>query len=224
MRHSRTVYEASMAEVPGDLGREGGAECGPGHIEARSSPGGAVEGRAGMTDGAMSVLGGVRRNGAVAIAAWAILFLACGEAAKPARVVVRNPDYLVARSITREADAEHTIRVELPYSGAGYGFASDATLLDLNSIDLAAVAFAGGRTSLAGEATIWLPLTPEASQRLEAWSAEHAGAYLGIFLKGKLVAAPQIKSRIGGGIPLRVAGKSEGDAVLRELRSGGSAH
>jgi hypothetical protein len=176
-----------------------------------------------LTSGAIPALGRVRRSGAVAIAAWATLFLACGEAAKPARVVVRNPDYLVARSITREADAEHTMRVELPYSGAGYGFASDATLLDLNSIDLAAVAFAGGRTSLVGEAAIWLPLTPEASQRLEAWSAAHAGEYLGIFLKGRLVAAPQIKSRIGGGIPLRVPSKSEGDVVLRELRSGGAA-
>jgi preprotein translocase subunit SecD len=136
---------------------------------------------------------------------------------------VRNPDYLVVRSIRRDADAEHTRLVELPYSGSGSGFASDAVLLDLNSIDLAGAAFAGGRTSLVGEAAIWLPLTPEASQRLEAWSAAHTGDYLGIFLKGRLVSAPRITSRIGGGIPLRVGSKDEGDVVLRELRSGGAA-
>ena len=165
----------------------------------------------------------VCRVAVIAVAVSALLALACRrEDARPARIVVRNPDYLVVRPIKRDADAEHTRPVELPYSGAGYGFASDAVLLDLNAIDLGAVAFAGGRTSLVGEATIWLPLTPEASQRLEAWSAGHVGEYLGIFLKGNLVSAPEIKSRIGGGIPLRVSSKSEGDTVLRELRSGGA--
>jgi len=159
----------------------------------------------------------------VAIAAWASLFLSCGENTKSARVVVRNPEYLVARPIQREADAEHTILVELPYSGAGVGYASDAPLLDLNSIVLEGVEFSGGRTSLAGEATLWLPLKPEASKRLEAWSAQHTGEYLGIFLKGKLVSAPRIQSTISGGIPLRVPSKSEGDVVLKELRNGGAA-
>ncbi|HVQ54137.1 MAG TPA: hypothetical protein VMT25_03115 [Thermoanaerobaculia bacterium] len=160
----------------------------------------------------------------MAIAASVLVVLACHkEGANPVRVAVRNPDYFAARPIQREADAEHTIQVELPYSGAGYGYASDAPLLDLNSIVLEAVEFSGGRTSLAGEATLWLPLKPEASQRLDAWSAQHTGEYLGIFLRGKLVSAPQIKSRISGGIPLRVASKSEGDLVLKELRGGGAA-
>jgi hypothetical protein len=141
--------------------------------------------------------------------------------AETAPVVVRNPDYLVVRTITREADAEHTSRVEFPYSGAGYGFVSSSALFDLTGVDLAGVTFSGGRTSLVGEATLWLPLTPEASRRLEDWSAAHAGDYLGIFLEGKLVAAPRIQSRIGGGIPLRVASKSEGDVVLKKLRGGG---
>ncbi len=159
---------------------------------------------------------------AFAAVASALLALACGgPEATTTRVVVRNPDYLVLRPIRREADAEHTIRVELPYAGGGYGFASSTPLLDLNSFNLAAVNFAGGRTSVVGEATIWLPLTPEGSRRLEEWSSNAGRDYLGIFLKGKLVAAPQIKSKISGGIPLRVASKSEGDRVLKELRSGG---
>jgi preprotein translocase subunit SecD len=81
----------------------------------------------------------------------------------------------------------------------------------------------GGPPPLAGAATLWLPLTPEASRRLEAWSAQHTGEYLGIFLKGKLVSAPRIQTRISGGIPLRVASKGEGDVVLKELRGGGAA-
>ena len=153
------------------------------------------------------------------------VFLACScskDAAEPTRVIVRNPDYLVVRPIKRETDAEHTAPVELPYAGAGYGFASSSALLDLNSFDLGAVTFAGGRTSIAGEATIWLPLTPEGNRRLTAWSEQHVGDLLGIFLKGRLVAAPQIKTQVGGGIPLRVASKLEGDLVLEELRNGGA--
>ncbi len=161
--------------------------------------------------------------GAMAVVASALLFCACQKQdAEPSHVVVRNPGYLVVRPIRRDADAEHTARVELPYFGAGYGFASSSALLDLSSVDLGAVAFSGGRTSIVGEATIWLPLTPEGRRRLSAWSEQHAGDYLGIFLKGRLVAAPQIKTAIGGGIPLRVAGKREGDLVLEELRNGGA--
>jgi hypothetical protein len=164
-----------------------------------------------------------RPGGVMVVAAAALLAFACEKReARPARIEVRNPDYLVVRSITREADGEHTIPVELPYAGAGYGFASSSVLLDLNSVELNAVAFAGGRTSVVGEATLWLPLTPEGSRRLDAWSARHTGDFLGIFLKGRLVAAPRIEGRMGGGIPLRVSGKSEGDVVLSELRRGGA--
>jgi hypothetical protein len=164
-----------------------------------------------------------RRSRPVAVAASALLFLACQkEGSTPVQAVVRNPEYLVVRSITREADAEHTTRVEFPYAGAGYGFASTVALLDLNSIELGAVGFAGGRTSVAGEATLWLPLTAGGTQRLEDWSAHHEGDYLGIFLRGKLVAVPRIESKIGRGIPLRVRSKSEGDVVMHELQNGGA--
>jgi len=126
------------------------------------------------------------------------------------------------RSIHSEADAEHTIRVDLPYAGAGYGYASTSPLFDLTAVDIAGATFAGGRTSLAGEATIWLPLTAEGRGRLEAWSSQHTGDRLGIFLDGRLVAAPQVKTAIGGGFPLAVASKNEGDAVLARLRNGGA--
>lgn len=161
---------------------------------------------------------------AVTLVAWALAAWACHkQEATPAPIAVRNPDYLVVRPIRRNADAEHLTRVDLPYSGAGYGFASSSALLDMNSFDLGAAGFAGGRTSIVGEATIWLPLTPEGNRRLEAWSTHSEGDFLGIFLKGRLVAAPQIKGKIASGIPLRVASKSEGDLVLRELRNGGAA-
>lgn len=138
-------------------------------------------------------------------------------------MVVRNPEYLVVRTITVEPDAAHTLPVELPYAQVRQGFASTEPLLDLSSCEPGGAAFAGGRTSVVGEATIWLPLTPEGSRRLESWSRrpERAYEYLGIFLRGRLVAAPRVTTPLGGGIPLRVASKSDGDRVLRELRNGG---
>jgi hypothetical protein len=75
-----------------------------------------------------------------------------------------------------------------------------------------------------GPAALWVPLKPEANPRLAAWSARAAadGELLGLFLKGKLVAAPRMKTAVGGGITLPVASKSEGDAVLKRLRGGGA--
>jgi len=162
-----------------------------------------------------------RRISRVVLLVWACLASACSKPGPKHEVLIRNPQYLVIRPIARTADAEHTIPVELPYAGAGYGFASATPLADLRSFEPGAAAFAGGRTSVVGEATIWLPLTPEGTRRFEEWSGHPGGQYLGVFLRGKLIAAPEVRSRIGGGIPIRVSSKSEGDRVLRELRAGG---
>src|SRR5262249_2784964 len=147
--------------------------------------------------------------------AWVCLALACSK--PPAPIVVRNPEYLVLRPIARLADAEHTIPIELPYAGAGYGFASAAALLDLSAFQPGAAGSSGGRAGVGGEATFGLPLPPEGARRLEEWSsqAKAGGQYLGIFLRGKLIAAPEVRGPVGGGIPLRVANKIEGDRVLR---------
>jgi len=136
-------------------------------------------------------------------------------------VLVKNPDYVVVRSLKQEADAEHTMRVDLPYSGAGQAFAAAVPLLDLNAFVLANVRLESEQQDLAGGVSIWLPLTPEASRRLEKWTGEHIGQRLGVFLKGKLVEAPWIRSQIGSGIPLRVASKDEAATVLKELGRGG---
>jgi hypothetical protein len=167
------------------------------------------------------------RRGLVRCAALALLAVwsvaGCRNPETAAPVVVRDPNYLVVRPIRREPDADHTIPVDLPYSGGGQGFASATPLFDLTSFDLRRVEYAGGRTSVVGEAAIWLPLTPEGSRRLQEWSASHIGEQLGMFLKGRLVAAPVVRSAVSGGLPLAVAGKTEGDRVLRELRGGGAA-
>jgi preprotein translocase subunit SecD len=150
---------------------------------------------------------------------------ACRKAEPPARqpVVVRNADYLVLRSLTREEDAEHKTRVQMPYSGAGYAFAAATPLVDLNGFVLADAHLADGGADLAGGVAILMPLTPEGSRALEAWSTQHTGELLGVFLKGKLVDAPRVQSRISGVIPLRVASQAEAQSVLKELAKGGKS-
>jgi hypothetical protein len=147
----------------------------------------------------------------------------CGEKASTA-VAVRDPSYLVVRPIRRDADAEHTLQVDLPMAGGGYGFAAATPLLDMASFELGEAKFLGGRTSTVGSAAIWVPLKPEANPRLAEWSARAArnGDLLGIFVKGKLVAAPRMRTAVGGGILIPVPSKTEGDAVLKELRGGGA--
>src|SRR5215475_4519196 len=71
-----------------------------------------------------------RPKTAMAVLTSALVAFACqNQEVKPAHVIVRNPNYLVVRPISRVADAEHITRVDLPYSGAGYGFASSSALL-----------------------------------------------------------------------------------------------
>jgi hypothetical protein len=134
-------------------------------------------------------------------------------------VVVRDAGYLVARPIRSIGDAAHTIQVDLP--NGRLGFAATEPLIDMNSLDLRAAGFAGGRTSVVGEASIWVPLKPEARPRFADWVAHADGDLLGVFLRGRLVTAPHVKDPIGG-IFVPVKGKAEGDRVLAELRNGGA--
>ena len=147
-----------------------------------------------------------------------LVAMACGG--RPAGpVVVRDPSYVVARPVRSIADATHTIPVELP--GGRPGFAAAEPLFDMNSFDLRAAEFAGGRTSVVGEAAIWVPLKPEARPRFADWVGHADGDLLGIFLQGRLVTAPRVKEPIGG-ILVPVKGKTEGDRVLATLRNGGA--
>lgn len=158
----------------------------------------------------------------VSLALAAALAGSCGgEASAP--VAVRDPNYIVVRPIRRDADAEHTIQVELPSARGGYGFAASSPLFDLRSFDVGEARFAGGRTSIVGAASLWLPLTTDAGAKLAAWSARAAetGERLGVFLEGRLVAAPSARDATGGGIFVPVASKDEGDRVLKRLRNGG---
>lgn len=136
-------------------------------------------------------------------------------------VAVRDPNYVVVRPIRREPDAAHTIQVELSMAGGGYGFAASTPLFDMNAFDLGRAEFAGGRTSVVGEASLWVPLKSEERPILAQWVAHDGGEILGIFLDGRLVAAPHVKDAIGG-IFVPVPSKTEGDRILARLRNGGS--
>lgn len=164
---------------------------------------------------------GSRRARAVASLSILLAPLVACDGGRPRAVVVRDPSYLLVRTIHLERDATHTVPVQLPASGGGFGFASSAPLFDLNAFDLAHAEFAGGRTSVVGEAALWVPLKPEQRPLLAQWLAHDGGDVLGVFVDGRLVAAPHVKDAIGG-IFVPVHGKTEGDAVLARLRRGGA--
>jgi hypothetical protein len=149
-----------------------------------------------------------------------IAAVACGG--RPSGpVAVRDPSYVVVRPIRPDSDPQHTIPVDLPMAGGGYGFATTQPLFDLSAFDLGRAEFAGGRTSIVGAASLWIPLKPEDRPILAQWVAHDGGLRLGIFLDGRLVAAPRVKDAIGG-IFLPVPSKADGDRVLARLRNGGA--
>lgn len=140
-------------------------------------------------------------------------------------VVVTNPDYLVVRSLRLESDADHPTRVDLPYAGAGYAFASREKLLDLNDFVLTDVRFmtkdVEGRPL--DRPSLLIPLKSLSGQKFSKWTSGHVGLKVGIFLAGKLIEAPEIRSRIDAAIPITSIPDQVGAKnVLGVLQRGGS--
>ena len=137
--------------------------------------------------------------------------------------VARHPEYLVVRSITPEPEPglHHLRRVVLP--GGRTAFAGDTPVLDLNSFIFADARLANdGKVGIAG-VSIWIPLTAEGAHRLLEWKAQYAGETLGVFLKGKFVDVPWVKSRSLDGFSVELTDSTEATAVLNELHAGGAS-
>lgn len=136
-------------------------------------------------------------------------------------IAVVNPDYLVLRPVTKNATAGTE-------SGAVYGqtlyFQPSDRLLDLTHFDLRTAAIAD-RLGPSSSDTFPLSLstTPAGSEVLHQWTSAHVGQQLGIFLDGRLIAAPFIESPITDMIILDGDfTKPEAEAVLARLRQGGA--
>lgn len=138
------------------------------------------------------------------------------------RIAVVNPDYLVLRPVTKNATAGAE-------SGVVYGqtlyFQRSDRLLDLSHFDLRTAALAEHFGPSSGDTCpISVSTTPAGSQALHQWTSAHVGQQLGIFLDGRLIAAPFIESPLSDMIV--VDGdftKPEAEAVLGRLRQGGAS-
>lgn len=78
---------------------------------------------------------------------------------------------------------------------------------------MASVAVHRGGDS-AGEPTLYVTLTPDASRRLEAFTAGHVGERVAIFVDGEKVLEPELRDPIANG-HLEITGPSEDE--LREM-------
>ena len=101
-------------------------------------------------------------------------------------------EYVVVRSVTEAPDADHKIRVPVEtYGDDGLttidGYATEHDLLDTRHYDLANV-----RLKRSVSFMVIVPLTDVGRQVLGDWTSHHVGERLGIYVDGKLVAAPMI--------------------------------
>lgn len=139
-------------------------------------------------------------------------------------VIVRNPDYLVLRSLSREPDAGHPTPVTLPYEGAGRAYASREKLLDLNSFELSGAKAVRGSSGDGSEGSlaILIPLNPAGQRALGEWTSNHIGGQLGVFLEGTLIEAPHVRGRIDRVIAIKGSlGNAQVERIAAALKRGG---
>ena len=140
-----------------------------------------------------------------------------GEVAvKPVPVV--NPDYVILRPVSTTPTpgaSDATI-----YGRTIYFRASDR-ILDLRHLDAGTAKLDTARSD---SYVVSIHTTPEGKHLLRAWTSSNLEGQLGVFLDGRLIAAPTIKSTIDEMIILDGEfTKAEADAVMRQLHHGGAA-
>ena len=150
-------------------------------------------------------------RGALVVAASTLFVLACSAGGEGGSGRRTKPGLSLVRSIRREADAEHTIPVALPMRAPVTGLRRPRRS-SLPSTRVPPVLRAGGRASSARRRSGCADaggIPP--SRRLVERCPRGASASFST----ELVAAPEIKSAIAGGIPLRVASKRRRPRVER---------
>ena len=131
-----------------------------------------------------------------------------------------DPAYVVARPLFEQSAPAATSTASV--NGETFYFSS-AKLLDLANFDFRNP-ITQQNQGYPERTVIALKLTPEGSHILGAWSERNIGKRLGIFLDGKLIQAPEIKSRIEAVVPIGTDfSREEAASVVARLRRGGAA-
>jgi preprotein translocase subunit SecD len=132
-------------------------------------------------------------------------------------IAVVNADYVVLRPITSTITAG---AVGDSLYGQTLYFIPSERILDLRHLDLRTAKI----EEQSGRYVVSIRTNPEGDQLVGAWTSANLEKRLGVFLDGRLVEAPVIKSRIAGMIVIDGDfTKSQADAVLARLRRGGAS-
>ena len=133
-------------------------------------------------------------------------------------VAIVDPDYLVLRPLSRDASPGATAAVI--YRQTVY-FHEAERILDLRHLDPRTVDVTEGTLN---SHVITIATNEEGDRRLGEWTGNNLERQLGVFLDGRLIVAPVIKSKITGLVVLDGEfSKEEAEAVAARLQRGGAA-
>lgn len=133
-------------------------------------------------------------------------------------VAIKDPDYIILRAVKSETDSGG---VSAAVHGRTVYYDPEERILDLSHLD--------PRTATIEQRShdvyvVFIGTTPEGNSRLTAWTSTNLEKQLGIFVGGRLVAAPIVKSPISGLIVLDGDfTKSDAEDIVARLRRGGAA-
>ena len=140
-----------------------------------------------------------------------------GKPEGPAIPIVQ-PDYVVLRAVTQESAPG---LIAATAFGRTVYFPATERVLDLRHFDPRTARVDTGPN---GTHVVFIGTTSEGDQLLGAWTEANLERQLGVFVDGRLISAPVIKSKITGGIILDGEfSKAEAEAVVARLLRGGAA-
>ena len=148
----------------------------------------------------------------------ALLLVSCDARIQKPPIPVSNPDYLVLRPLLTTAAADS---VAATLDGNAMYYRPSECILDLRQLDLrtAQVQKGSGPVRQYG---IWIRTTDDGAKRLGTWTAAHVHQQLGIFVDGRLLAAPTVTSEIREMVVVAGLDQGQAETIARRLRRGGA--
>ena len=140
------------------------------------------------------------------------------EKPKAPPIRVADPDYVVLRPVSQTPRAG---AVSATIYGRPIYYRPADRIMDLRHFDFRTATLEQGP---AEEYVVSLHTTSQGNKLLRSWTSQNIGKQLGIFVGGRLIDAPVIKTPITDFIVLEGGfSKSAAEAILARLRRGGAA-
>jgi preprotein translocase subunit SecD len=137
------------------------------------------------------------------------------RASGPSTAVV-DPDYVILRPVYRSSITGAT---PATIYGQPVYFLRSERILDLRHLDLKSVAVI---ETPYGSYAISANTNPAGKGLVRAWTSAHLGKQLGVFVDGRLISAPVIRSTIED-IVVTDFSKPAAEAIAARMRCGGAA-